>query len=40
MRIEDEKAKLLLEKNESGILVWSGRLQGNHPIYIAPKNKQ
>ena len=37
MGIEDDKAKLQLEKKESGILVYSGRIQDNHRIYIPIK---
>ena len=39
MKIEDEKAKLQLDKNQSGILVCRGQTQGNHPIYIPPNNE-
>ena len=38
-KIEGDKAKLQLEKNQSGILVCRERIQGNHPIYIPPNNE-
>ena len=37
-KVEDDKARLLLEENQSGILVCKGRMQGDHPIYIPPDN--
>ena len=39
MKIADDKAKLQLEKNQSGMLVCRGPLQGNHPTYIPPNNE-
>ena len=39
MKTEDDKAKLQLEKNQSGIVVCRGRIQGNHSIYITPNNE-
>ena len=39
MKIEDEKAKLQLDKSQSGILLCRGQIQGNHPIYIPPNNE-
>ena len=39
MKTEDNKTKLQLEKNQSGIVECRGRIQGNYPIYITPNNK-
>ena len=35
MKIEDDKAKLHLGKNQSGILVCRERIQGNHPTHTS-----
>ena len=37
--IEDDKAKLQLKKNQSGILVCRRQIQRNNPIYIPPNNE-
>ena len=39
MKTEDDKAKLQLEKDQSGIVVCKGRIQGNHPVYTPPNNE-
>ena len=33
-RIEDDKKKLNLEKNDEGVYICKARLQGFHPIYL------
>ena len=39
MKTGDDKAKLQLQKSQSGIIVCRGQIQGNHPIYIPPNNE-